>query len=1387
MYIYKRFYSPVKLFFVLLIFFSIPSHAQLKKSFVSSDIFQTNYFIENKGQFNKYGNEKSNVLFAIENNGEHIYFRQSGLVWHLSKRNRSEQVESDEENKNEEEREEEERENSKLIETDVTLQWINSNPDCIIQPEEISAHYFTYGEAKYNSHGYKKITYLNLYPLIDVTYIIPDEGGIKYSLILHEGADLSKVAFKYSGDKVKVDLKGDSLFIHNKICDLAERRLTVYYEDGTPIQCQFHTEKNIVSFQFNEVIDHSRKIIVDPWVSPITTLTVTLGGGNNKGYDVDFDYQGNLYVYGGGYLSYSLLEQNEKIAKYSTNGTLLWTFSGTIVTPSWESKGGIGAMGNFVVEKLSGKIYVGQGANLNGAIIVRLNTNGVYDNFISPANANFNEIWEMNLDCTNGNILGMGGGTQGNINMGVITTAGAFSSANVTGFASAYQDIASSTITNDGELFVLMASVSTWQLDNSILKLLPTLNGNYWIAPTGFYSLAEADNKPFVGYGCSNGINALHANSQYLFYYDGYNIAAYDKNTGALVGTSDSIPGYTLKFQGGIYADECNNIYAGGNNGNLKVFHFNGIQFTPLPDIVLPGMGGKHIYDIKYNSGNDLLYISGEELVATATRNQVCIDTSLQVSLFNDCSMSVVNILNGDPNAQYTFIWTDSTSNIVLQTNANLSTFSDTLNSFIAGHVIHVLVVKNALCGGANKEVSFIASNQFQLVANPTICFGQSYVMNGHTYSVTGVYLDTLLNASGCDTIVTTSLTVLPVLNSSQNITICNGQNFIINGHSYNTTGTYQDTLLNAFGCDSVVTTQLIVSPISNVNLGNDTVLCNSQSVTLDAANAGQTYLWNTNASTQTITVNTAGIYWVQVGNGNCIVTDSIQISSSTSILNLGNDTVICSGQTVTLNAGNAGSTYLWSTAATTQIINVNAAGNYTVTVTNVCGIQNDTIAVSFSTHPVLVFGNDTNFCSNFNLQLNAGNVGAVYLWNNGTNQQTLNVNAAGVYWVNISNSCGSVTDSIVFTQLSSPIISLGNDTLYCSAFNLVLNATNTGSNYLWSTGNTSSSININSSGTYWVNVSNTCGGATDTITITQSAPPVSLLGNDTVYCNSFAQVLDAGANATAYLWNDGTTNQTITVNQFGTYWVQLSNNCGTVTDTIHIYQAVPPSVNLGNDTSICGNFSMSYDVSCAGCNYLWSTNSTASQINLNTGGTVIVNVNNQCGNAGDTVIITAEPILYLTLQPDTTLCSSEWLALFANTNAENILWSTGDTSFTIYISENGTYWADATNSCSAAVDSIIVSPCPGEYIMPNAFSPNGDGINDLLFPVRIGNATLKEVSIYNRWGEQVFISSGGDFNWDGTYNDLPCSIGVYVYVVFYREFVDGREVMLKGNSTLIR
>ncbi len=412
---------------------------------------------------------------------------------------------------------------------------------------------------------------------------------------------------------------------------------------------------------------------------------------------------------------------------------------------------------------------------------------------------------------------------------------------------------------------------------------------------------------------------------------------------------------------------------------------------------------------------------------------------------------------------------------------------------------------------------------------------------------------------------------------------------------------------------------------------------------------------------------------------------------------------------------------------------------------------------------------------------------GANYVWSTGNLTQTINVNAAGIYWVIISNNCGILTDSIVLAQYSTPVVSFGNDTLYCSAFNRLLNATNAGASYLWSTGSNFSTLSVNAAGTYWVNVSNNCGNAIDTITITQSSLPVSLLGTDTLYGTNFSRILNGGINATSYLWNDATTNQSITVNQAGTFWVQLNNSCGTVSDTIHIVQAAPPQVNLGSDTSFCGNFSISFDASCIACNYLWSNNAVTPQVSISIPGMVIVNVSNLCGVINDSVLIISEPIPYVLLPVDTMLCEPAGYYILAYTNASKILWSTGDTSLLINIPSAGVYWVDVNNQYGVDVDTITISECPGEYIMPNAFSPNADGRNDFLFPIRIGNADLVQYDIYNRWGQLVFTYADGDINWDGTYYDMPCSIGVYIYIVRYRDNVTGSVFMLKGNATLVR
>ncbi len=94
------------------------------------------------------------------------------------------------------------------------------------------------------------------------------------------------------------------------------------------------------------------------------------------------------------------------------------------------------------------------------------------------------------------------------------------------------------------------------------------------------------------------------------------------------------------------------------------------------------------------------------------------------------------------------------------------------------------------------------------------ICNGESYNFNGHVYFIPGIYYDTLQTVNGCDSIIQTTLAHAASFNANNPVTICNGESYILNAHHYNLQGTYVDTLVSSHGCDSVVTTQLTVLPV---------------------------------------------------------------------------------------------------------------------------------------------------------------------------------------------------------------------------------------------------------------------------------------------------------------------------------------------------------------------------------------------------------------------------------------------------------------------------------------------------------------------------------------------------------------------------------------------
>ncbi len=373
--------------------------------------------------------------------------------------------------------------------------------------------------------------------------------------------------------------------------------------------------------------------------------------------------------------------------------------------------------------------------------------------------------------------------------------------------------------------------------------------------------------------------------------------------------------------------------------------------------------------------------------------------------------------------------------------------------------------------------------------------------------------------------------------------------------HTYTTPGNYTVTFvaINNDKCSLSDTLRLkiVVLQTPAVNIGRDTTVCNSIKLKLDAGTTGNIYLWSTGATTQTIQVTTAGIYWVKVSNGFCADADTMEVKFTTGpIVNLPNVVSLCKPDSVILNAGNPGCTYLWSTGAISQTIVVKTAGTYSVVVSNgLCAVKDTTVVSIFS---LPKYALDTTLCAGQSLTLKTNVSGGTYNWSTGATTESITVSTAGLYWVDIRVGLCQVKDTMIVKFIPVPIVDLPASLDLCPNDVVKLDAGNPGSTYHWSTGATTQSINVSAAGHYVVTVSNgKCIGKDSTdvhmIPSTTKQGTVSL-------CNLESYTLTASVtNNATFLWSTGATTSSITITTAGIYWVKISTGNCFSSDTITV------------------------------------------------------------------------------------------------------------------------------------------------------------------------------------------------------------------------------------------
>lgn len=299
----------------------------------------------------------------------------------------------------------------------------------------------------------------------------------------------------------------------------------------------------------------------------------------------------------------------------------------------------------------------------------------------------------------------------------------------------------------------------------------------------------------------------------------------------------------------------------------------------------------------------------------------------------------------------------------------------------------------------------------------------------------------------------------------------------------------------------------------------------------------------------------------------------------------------------------------------------------------------------------------------------------------------------------------------------------------------------------------------------------------------------------DTLICKDGPVTLKSPHDNMSYSWSNGTTAQETVVEAGGMYYVSsYTPDCKVYIDSFKVTYA-HLSLELGNDTVLCAGDSYILDATQADTAvYSWNDGSTASQKVIDASGTYSVTISRNRCFVSDTVEVEVRSPFVRIAPNDTFICEQETLELSASSNFESqFSWSTGDRGNRITIDREGIYVVTASNVCGVQTDSVWVEQviCDCQPVMPTAFSPNGDGRNDVFLPLLQSACLTKsyELRVYNRYGQVVFSSNQPGVGWDGTYlNGRTAELGVYYYILKLESSYGNRPpVLAKGEVTLVR
>lgn len=390
--------------------------------------------------------------------------------------------------------------------------------------------------------------------------------------------------------------------------------------------------------------------------------------------------------------------------------------------------------------------------------------------------------------------------------------------------------------------------------------------------------------------------------------------------------------------------------------------------------------------------------------------------------------------------------------------------------------------------------------------------------------------------------------------------------------------------------------------------------------------------------------------------------------------------------------------------------------------------------------NPIVNLGNDTSFCSGNKFVLDAGPDFSTYFWSTGESSQSIQVNAAGPYWVDVTNAAACKGSDTIVLGIN-PSFTFQIDTSICKSDSIFLEG----------------------------DFQTEPGVYSDTL--------LTVLGCDSVFVTNLIvnDYLTLNIDTTV-CQDDSIFLEGAFQTEEGFYYDTISN-VNTCDSVIITTLTLTDYLTQNKETVICDGDSVFLE--------------GAYRTNEGTYYDTILNV-----NTCDSLLITQlfiDPLPLVTLGNDTSILEGDVLPLDATFPEAEYLWQDGFTESIYYASDSGWYWVEVTTHCGLSTDSIYI-----DYLLdlncfvtvPNAFSPNSDGKNDEFIPLLNCDATIFELNIFNRWGQMVFSTNNQEEGWDGGSNETARPPGVYLWQLSYKiqininKFIEGAE---NGTVTMVR